>query len=121
LLSPPCEKISTPLRIAAWLSVLGLVMASWTPGEYMIRTGVRGSFEHVGAYSIATLLLVLAYPRWWPWVIGCALSVCAGILEIGQLYVPGRHSQFEDFVASCVGIAVVVLPALWIWRIYQPR
>jgi hypothetical protein len=56
LVEPPCEKISTPLRIAAWLSVLGLVMASWTPGEYMIRTGVRGSFEHVGAYSVATQL-----------------------------------------------------------------
>jgi VanZ family protein len=104
------------LRIAAWLSVLALVIASWTPGDYMIRTGARGSFEHVGAYFVATLLLVLAYPRWRPWGIGCGLAAYAGILELGQLYVPGRHSQFEDFAASCIGIALVILPVLWIRR-----
>jgi hypothetical protein len=57
------EEVSWLLRVAALLSVLGLLVASWTLGDYMIRTGVRGSFEHVGAYFVATLLLwVLAYP-----------------------------------------------------------
>jgi hypothetical protein len=40
------------LRIVAWLSVLGLALASWTPGEHMIRTGVKGSLEHMTAYLI---------------------------------------------------------------------
>jgi hypothetical protein len=55
------------------LSVVGLLVASWTPGQYMIRTGARGSFEHVGAYLITTLLLVFAYPRLPPWTVGGAL------------------------------------------------
>ena len=104
------------LRIAAWLSLLALVIASWTPGYYMVRTGAGGSFEHVGAYFVATLLWVLAYPRLPPWGIGAALAAYAGILELGQLYVPGRHSQFEDFAASCIGAALVIMPAMWMQR-----
>jgi VanZ family protein len=104
------------LRIIAWLSVLGLVLASWTPGEDMIRTGVKGSLEHVAAYLISTGLFVLAYPRLSPGLVGGAYAICAGVLELGQLYVPGRHSQFEDFAASCFGVAIVILPALWMRR-----
>jgi VanZ family protein len=110
------ENFSWPLRAAAWLSVLGLLVASWTPGDYMIRTGVRGSFEHVGAYFLTTLLLVIAHPGWPPWAVGAALAVYAGILELGQLYVPGRHSQFEDFAASCLGVAFVIFAATLIRR-----
>jgi VanZ family protein len=82
----------------------------------MIRTGVRGSFEHIVAYLISALLLVFAYPRWSPWIVGVAFATYAGILEIGQLFVPGRHSQFEDFAASCFGVALVILPTLWMRR-----
>ena len=110
------HRISQWLRFFAWLCVVGLAVASWTPGEDMIRTGVRGSFEHIAAYFISTLMLVCAHPGWSPWTIGGALAVYAGILEIGQIYVPGRHSQLEDFAASCLGVAIVIAPTLWIRR-----
>ena len=108
------------LPFFAWLSVVGLAIASWTPGEEMIRTGVRGSFEHIAAYFIGTLMLVGAYPSRSPWTIGGALAVYAGILEIGQIYVPGRHSQLEDFAASCLGVAIIIVPILWIRRTSSP-
>jgi len=114
------HRISQWLRFFAWLSVVGLAVASWTPGEYMIRTGVRGSFEHTAAYLISTLLLVSAFPRSSPWTTGGALVVYAGVLEIGQIYVPGRHSQLEDFAASCLGVAMIVVPALLIRRTSPP-
>jgi VanZ family protein len=60
------------------------------------------------AYLISTLLLMSASPRSSPWMIG------AGILEIDQIYVPGRHSQLEDFVTSCLGVAIIIVPTLWI-------
>jgi VanZ family protein len=110
------ESMSALLRLAAWLSALGLVVASWTPADYMIRTFARGSFEHVGAYFITTLLFLFAYRRWSPFTTGLALGIYAGILEVGQLYVPGRHSQIEDFAASCIGVTLAILPALWIRR-----
>jgi hypothetical protein len=76
------------LRIIAWLSVLGLVLA-WTPAEDMIRTGVRGSLEHVAAYLISTLLFVLAYPRWSPALVGGLFAICAGVLEFGPALCSG--------------------------------
>jgi hypothetical protein len=72
------RRMSQWFRFFAWLSVLGLAVASWTPGEEMIRTGVRGSFEHIAAYFISTLMLMCAYPGWSSWTIGGALAVYAG-------------------------------------------
>jgi hypothetical protein len=67
------EKLLALLRIAAWSSMPGLIIASWTPGEYMIRTGLPGWYEHVGAYCVATLLWVLAYPQLPPAGVGAVL------------------------------------------------
>jgi VanZ family protein len=90
-------------------------------GRYA-QSGARGSFEHVAAYLITTVLLVFAYPRSPPWIVGGDLAIYAGILEVGQLYVAGRHSQFEDFAASCLGIALVILPTIWIrWAHARPQ
>jgi hypothetical protein len=108
--------ISSFLRVAAWFSVPALALASWTPGEYMLRTGASGRLEHIVAYFISALLWVAGYPRGTQWIIGSALAVYAGVLEVGQIYVPGRHSQVEDFAASCLGISLIVLPSLWIRR-----
>jgi hypothetical protein len=114
------HRISQWLCFFAWSSIVGLAVASWTPGEYMIRTGVGGNFEHTAAYLISTLLLVSAFPRSSPLTIGGALAVYAGILEIGQIYVPGRHSQLEDFAASCLGVAMIIVPTLFIRRTSPP-
>ena len=75
------ERAPGLLPIAAWLSILGLVVASWTPGDCMITTGAGGRVEHVGAYFIATLVWVLARPQLPTWGVGAALAVGAGILE----------------------------------------
>jgi len=82
----------------------------------MLRTGASGRLEHVLAYFISALVWVNAYPRVTPWVVGAVLTAYAGVLEVGQIYVPGRHSQVADFAASCLGVALVVLPTLWIRR-----
>ena len=42
-------------------------------------------------------------------------------LDTGRLHDqnrrPGRHSSLKTFAASCIGVAFVILPALWIYRI----
>jgi hypothetical protein len=81
--------ISRLHRVGAWLSVPALVLASWTPGEHMMRTGVNGRLEHIAAYFVSALLWVTAYPRWSPWVVGSALASCAGVLEVGRFIFPG--------------------------------
>src|SRR6516162_2607197 len=91
------------LKGIAWICVIGLLVASWTPGQEMIRTGFNTRLEHTVAYLIAGIAAIIAYPRKPIWSITAILCAYAGILELGQIYVPGRHAAFLDWIASSSG------------------
>jgi VanZ family protein len=69
----------------------------------MIRTGFNTRLEHVAAYLIAGISVIIAYPRTPTWSIAAILSAYAGILELGQMYIPGRHAALLDWLASSSG------------------
>jgi hypothetical protein len=107
------------LRFIAWGCLIGLAVASWTPNwaagkEMFFRTGFDTRLEHVAAYLIAGIAVIIAYPRRPTWSIVAMLCAYAGILELGQTYVPGRHAGLLDWLASCSGVlcawVAVVLP-----------
>jgi hypothetical protein len=54
---------SVVLRFIAWACVVGLAVASWTPGQEMVRTVFNTWLEHVAAYSIAGIAVIIAYPE----------------------------------------------------------
>jgi VanZ family protein len=91
------------LRFVAWACVIGLAVASWTPGQEMVRTGFNTRLEHVAAYLIAGIAVIIAYPRKPSWSITATLSIYAGVLELGQMYIPGRHAAWLDWIASSSG------------------
>ena len=100
------------------LCLLALAVLSWTPGSIMVRTGIISTHqEHFLAYLLSALTISVAkgrsMPAAWP---GFALVCYAGVLEIGQLYVPGRHPAFADFLASSLGAVSGVLLALVLVR-----
>jgi VanZ family protein len=97
------------LKAIGWLCVGLLVWLSWIPAELEVRTGMAGQIEHAMAYCGAGIILAFAYQEPRRWRIAAGLVVLAGMLEIGQLWVPGRTSQFIDFAASSVAAVVGVL------------
>jgi VanZ family protein len=92
------------MRFIAWACVIGLAVASWTPGPDIVRTGFNTRLEHTAAYLIAGIAVFVAYPRKPQWLIAALLGAYAGVLELGQMYVPGRHSALLDWVASSGGV-----------------
>lgn len=97
------------LRVIGWLCVGLLVWLSWIPADLEIRTGMLGQIEHTIAYCGTGAILAFAYQeprRWW---IAAGLVALAGLMEVGQLWVPGRNSQPIDFAASSVGALTGVL------------
>jgi hypothetical protein len=106
---------TTIRRFVAWFSIAVLGVASWLPAEEIIRTGADGRFEHAAAYLISGLAIFTAYPRRWKWLIAILMTCYAGILEFGQLWVPGRHAGVLDWAASSGG----VLCALFLYDAYQ--
>jgi hypothetical protein len=101
------DKTLPPLRRACALAGLGcvalVVWLSWIPREWEVRTGLAGQIEHVIAYAGTAGLLALGFGRGWAPRTGALLVLLAGVLEIGQIWIPGRTSQVIDFVASSGG------------------
>jgi len=58
----------------------------------------------MAAYLIAGITVLVAYPRKTLWSIAALLSAYAGVLELGQMYVPGRHAALLDWMASSSGV-----------------
>jgi hypothetical protein len=55
-------------------------------------------------YLISGIAVIIAYPRRPTWSIAAILCAYAGILELGQIYVPGRHAALLDWLASSSGV-----------------
>jgi len=66
--------------------------------------GFSTRLEHTVAYLIAGIAVFIAYPRKPIWSIAAVLCAYAGILELGQIYIPGRHAAFLDWIASSSGV-----------------
>jgi VanZ family protein len=100
-----------PMRRAArWAGgacVLALVWLSWIPRAWEIRTGLAGQIEHAVAYAGTALILSFAPVR--PGRLFAALALLACVLEVGQIWVPGRTAQVIDALASIGGAALGVL------------
>jgi len=77
----------------------------------MIRTGFNTRLEHTVAYLVAGAFVILAYPRKPIWFIAMILCAYAGILEFGQIYIPGRHAAVFDWIASSAGVLCASLTA----------
>jgi VanZ family protein len=102
----------------SWLAIIALAVASWTPGDEMVRTGLNGHLEHVIAYLLTALAFMLAYPSRSAWHVGLGLAAYAGVLELGQLIVPGRNAAFIDWAAGIVGAFAGCLLVMG-WRAIQ--
>ena len=100
----------TPLKtvkIAGALAVVAFAVLSLVPWQLRPHTGAPESLEHVAAYALAGALLTFGYrKRSQPFIIVLSLSLYAAILEIAQIWVPGRNPQFIDFVASSAGALI---------------
>jgi VanZ family protein len=103
-------KWRTPLKIvkiASGLAVIALAVLSLVPRELRPHTGFAGPLEHVVAYAITGALLTFGHvKRSQPFIIVMSLTLYAAILEIAQIWVPGRNPTVIDFAASSAGALI---------------
>lgn len=97
-------------RLVGAIALL-LMIASWTPGSVMVRSGIfSGHVEHAAAYALSgALMYALRAARSTAWSAALLLSAYAGALEFGQIFVPGRHASFDDFACSVSGAITGIL------------
>jgi VanZ family protein len=113
----PLARLPPLIRIAAWLALLAVVVLSVVPGSMRPHVLESDHFEHFIAYFMTACLLAIGYPR--PLGLlasGIMLTLCAGGLELVQLWVPGRTASIGDFNAGMLGTCggiLAVLAAAW--------
>ena len=96
-------------RIIAWLLTAAVTFATLGPPSYRPHSALGQDAEHALAFVLVGLAFGLAYPRRRLFTAGVAVVLIA-VLELLQLWMPGRHARLEDFIvdalAACMGIAV---------------
>ncbi|MDM4767322.1 VanZ family protein [Pelomonas sp. SE-A7] len=90
------------LFVALVLIVAWLALTPVPPRE--LSTGWDKA-NHLLAFGSLMLVGRLAWPRrWWPMALG--LVAYGGAIELLQLLVPGRESEWADLLADSLGIAL---------------
>ena len=101
-------------KIAAWASLGFIVYATLVPPGMRPTLGdIGANYERFAAYAVASVLLVLAYPRH-PVRVGILVVAFAIALEFAQLEIPGRDARVADMLVKAAGgLAGIVAAALW--------
>jgi VanZ family protein len=107
------QKIS---RVSAWLLVLAITVLTLIPPSYRPTTEAPHSVEHLAIFLATGLAFGVGYSSR-PLAIG--LPLFCGVIEIAQLWVPGRHARLGDFIvdagASFVGLGLAYFATRWPW------
>jgi VanZ family protein len=109
-------------RLFAWLLAAAVTFATLGPPQFRPHSNFGQDGEHTLAFILVGLAFGLAYPR--QRVLTTVIAVVMiGLLEILQLWAPGRHARLEDFVvdalAACAGIAMAAVLG-WLSRQAKP-
>jgi VanZ family protein len=113
--------MTTILRIFAWLLAAAVTFATLGPPRFRPHSELSQNGEHALAFILVGLAFGLAYGR--HRLLTAATAVVAiGIVEILQLWMPGRHARWGDFMvdalAACAGLAAA---AVLVWVVQRLR
>jgi VanZ family protein len=112
------------LRIVAWFLTAAVTVATLGPPRYRPHSELGQDGEHALAFVLVGLAFGLAYTRHRLLTATIAV-VLIGVLELLQLWMPGRHARWEDFIvdalAACAGVAVAAMLDWAMQRVRRPK
>lgn len=109
------------LKVIAWLLAAAVAFATLGPPTYRPHSDLGQNGEHALAFVLVGLAFGLAYGRN-RWRTAAISALLIGLLEVLQLWMPGRHARLLDYVvdalAACAGI---ILAAGLDWAIRRAK
>ncbi len=108
-------------RVAFWLGVVVITAASVTPGETMPRLDLWDKLLHGLSYGAVAALGGAGFGAIRArLLVGLGLVTLGALLEVAQIYVPGRSGEFGDGVANAIGVVaglVVICLITYLWSV----
>lgn len=99
------------VRVLFWITASGVLLLAQISSSVSTPTPTGGLKAHFIAFYVLSLLGATAFPKSHLLVLGCALAVFGGIVEVMQAVLPfGRHPSLFDWLIDLVGIAVACVP-----------
>ena len=115
--------MSIALRLIAWILAAAVAFATLGPATYRPHSELGQNGEHALAFVLVGLAFGLAYGRN-RWITSTLAVILIGVLELLQLWMPGRHARLEDFVvdalAACLGLALAAAIDWAVKRVKRP-
>lgn len=92
----------------AWLALALIVFVTVSPIGLRPHTITTVSIDRAGAFAVASLLFVLAYPKQWKLAAVLLIAGAMG-MELLQYLSPTRHAHLADASVKAGGSAVGIL------------
>jgi VanZ family protein len=97
-------------RVAAYILALAIGYVTLGPPGLRPHSNLGQNGEHALAFALLGLTFALGYPRH-RLMAAILTAISCGVLELLQLFAPGRHARLEDFfvdaLATLAGFAIV--------------
>jgi VanZ family protein len=105
--------MTTPLlKLIAWALAAAVTFATLGPAQLRPHAPLGHDGEHAFAFVLVGIAFGLAYAQRRTFVATVSV-VMIGVLEVLQIWVPGRHARVVDFVvdalAACFGFTIVAV------------
>lgn len=107
-------------RAVFWLALLTVAVLALSPGEYLPPQAINwwDKAQHALAFVVLALLGLPAYPRDFG-RLAAGLLAFGGLIELAQSTTGWRFGDWADWLADCLGVAVVMAPAWWWGRFHR--
>jgi VanZ family protein len=91
-------------QATGWILLFAIAAVSIVPPELRPDTALPHGLEHAAIYFLAGLAFGISYPNdLLAWLIGlCAFTL---VVEVTQLWIPGRHARLSDFLIDACAIS----------------
>jgi VanZ like family len=97
-------------RSIAWIGLTAIVILTLVPAGLRPVSALPHVYEHLAVFLLIGFAFGIGYPGQ-RLVIGIAALPTIGMLELLQLFVPGRHARLSDFAVNLVGALIGLIAA----------
>ncbi len=96
-------------RVAAWFLAIAIVVLSLVPRDLRPETELPHYLEHFLIFFATGIAFGVGYGRRNLGLLATLLFLFAGLVEVMQLFQPGRHARISDFLIDTFALWVGLL------------